>query len=69
MSYMIYLSLNGKNKVSYLRGVQLPIQQETDIKMDTKIKRTSQAGQLELFYEVKITEATISDLSCINKFS
>ncbi len=33
--------------------------------MDTKIKRTSQAGQLELFYEVKITEATISDLSCI----
>ncbi|WP_143707623.1 type VI secretion system tube protein TssD, partial [Xenorhabdus szentirmaii] len=27
--------------------------------------RTSQAGQLELFYEVKITEATIVDISCI----
>ncbi|MBD2799128.1 Hcp family type VI secretion system effector [Xenorhabdus sp. Flor] len=27
--------------------------------------RTSQAGQLELFYEVKITEATIADISCI----
>ncbi|MDX8001249.1 Hcp family type VI secretion system effector [Xenorhabdus sp. Reich] len=27
--------------------------------------RTSQAGQLELFYEVKITEATIIDISCI----
>ncbi|WP_421692520.1 type VI secretion system tube protein TssD [Xenorhabdus bovienii] len=27
--------------------------------------RTSQAGQLELFYEVKITEATITDISCI----
>ncbi|MDX7986200.1 Hcp family type VI secretion system effector [Xenorhabdus sp. 12] len=27
--------------------------------------RTSQTGQLELFYEVKITEATIMDVSCI----
>ncbi|CDG96810.1 Hcp family type VI secretion system effector [Xenorhabdus bovienii] len=27
--------------------------------------RTSQVGQLELFYEVKITEATITDLSCV----
>nr|WP_051862972.1 type VI secretion system tube protein TssD [Xenorhabdus bovienii] len=27
--------------------------------------RTSQTGQLELFYEVKITEATITDLSCV----
>jgi type VI secretion system Hcp family effector len=27
--------------------------------------RTSQTGQLELFYEVKITEATIVDISCI----
>ncbi|PHM50452.1 Hcp family type VI secretion system effector [Xenorhabdus miraniensis] len=27
--------------------------------------RTSQAGQLELFYEVKITEATITDISCV----
>ncbi|MDE9555147.1 Hcp family type VI secretion system effector [Xenorhabdus bovienii] len=26
--------------------------------------RTSQTGQLELFYEVKITEATISEISC-----
>ncbi|WP_445494594.1 Hcp family type VI secretion system effector [Photorhabdus sp. SF281] len=27
--------------------------------------RTSQTGQLELFYEVKITEATIIDVSCV----
>ncbi|CBJ79225.1 conserved hypothetical protein [Xenorhabdus bovienii str. Jollieti] len=27
--------------------------------------RTSQTGQLELFYEVKITEATITDISCV----
>ncbi|MBD1226837.1 Hcp family type VI secretion system effector [Xenorhabdus griffiniae] len=26
--------------------------------------RTSQAGQLEFFYELKITEATIADISC-----
>ncbi|PHM29066.1 Hcp family type VI secretion system effector [Xenorhabdus innexi] len=27
--------------------------------------RTGQAGHLELFYEVKITEATISEVSCV----
>ncbi|MDE9495901.1 Hcp family type VI secretion system effector [Xenorhabdus bovienii] len=27
--------------------------------------RTNSAGQLELFYEVKITEATIVDISCV----
>ncbi|MDE9487401.1 Hcp family type VI secretion system effector [Xenorhabdus bovienii] len=27
--------------------------------------RTSQTGKLELFYEVKITEATITDISCV----
>ncbi|CDG17181.1 Putative Haemolysin co-regulated protein (Putative Hcp) (fragment) [Xenorhabdus doucetiae] len=54
MSYLIYLSLKGKKQGLISAGCSTP----------ESIGNRYQAGQLELFYEIKLTGATIIDFSC-----